>query len=462
VKKERNTVEDWFNSAITSFGSGRYKQALAAHEQVKRLEPGGLHDLILTGLQQVAANHFEEALDTYEEALSLDPGAAFVHTQKGIALMCLGRCQEALAAHEEALRLEPGHPLATMQRAMVLLLLERYEEALAISEQAFADNAHPINPLYALMNKAGALSGLERYDEAIEVARQMMRLAPRQVVGHAALGDILEQLGRDSEALSAYEQGLRRDTRQAGLWAHMAGVLLRLGYTEDALFAFEQAERLGCQEASCYRGKGDALMERMRYRQAIDAYEQALLLEPGDQESQRKRMEALGRALPEEAASEAARPLHGGSAIGLVQARLPDIGARLRSLGWMGAIAVVVSITLVLTYHLDVRPLFKALLSVALLPLELLAILLYPLSCALGWGRRRRIGFHPRIVRVRRPDALPCPRSSAATPGGGLGPIRSGRGSCARTSLVWATSSSPRLRFLCAPSTDSPPRNPTH
>jgi len=410
VKKERNTVEDWFNSAIASFGSGRYKRALAAHRQVKRLEPGGLHDLILTGLLQVAANHFEEALDTYEEALALDPAATFVHTQRGTALMYLGRGPEALAAYEEALRLEPGNPLATTQRATVLLLLERYEEALAISEQAEASTTHSMNPLYALMNKAGALSGLERYEEALAVSRQMIRLAPRQVVGYAALGDILEQLGRDSEALWAYEQGLRRDTRQADLWAHMAGVLLRLGYTEDALFAFEQAERLGYQEASCYRGKGDALMECMRYRQAVDAYEQTLRLEPGDQESQRKRMEALEQALREQAGPEAPRPLHGGSAIGLLQAslrrKLPDIGARLRPLGWMGALVVVLALTLVLTFHLDVRPLFKPLLSVALLPLEVLAILLYPLAWALGWGRHRRTGFHPRIVgsaRVGRP-----------------------------------------------------------
>ena len=403
MKKERNTVEDWFNSAIASFGSRRYKQALVAHQQIKRLEPGGLYDLILTGLQQVAANHFEEALETYEQALCLDPAAAFVHTQRGAVLMYLGRGPEALAAYEEALRLEPGSHLATMQRATVLLLLERYEEALAISEQAEASTAHSTNPLYTLMNKAGALSGLERYEEALQVGRQMIHLAGRQVVGYAAVGDILERLGRDGEALCAYEQGLRRDTRQAGLWAHLAGVLLRLLYTGDALFAFEQAERLGCQEASCYRGKGDALMECLRYRQAVDAYEQALRIEPGDQESQRKRMEALEQALREQAGSKAARPLHSGSAIGLWQARfrrtLPDIGARLRPLGWMGAIVVVLGITLVLTFHLDVRPLFKPLLSFALLPLEVLAILLYPLSCALGWGRHRRTGFHPRIVR---------------------------------------------------------------
>ena len=413
MKKERSTVEDWFNSAINCFGSRRYKQALVAHQQVKRLAPGGLHDLILTGLQQVAANHFEEALDTYGEALRLDPAAAFVHTQKGTALMYLGRGPEALAAYDEALRLEPGNPLATTQRATVLLLLERYEEALAVSEQAEASTTHSMNPLYTLMNKAGALSGLERYAEALEVGRQMIRLAPRQVVGYAAVGDVLEQLGRDNEALSSYEQGLRRDTRQAGLWAHMAGVLLRQGYSEDALFAFEQAERLGYQEASCYLGKGDALMECRRYRQAVEAYEQALRLEPGDQESQQMRMEALEQALREQAGSEAARPQHSGSAIGILQARflrkLPDIGARLRSLGWIGAIVAVLGITLVLTFHLDVRPLFKPLLSVALLPLEVLAILLYPLSCALGWGRRRRTGFHPRIVRGARVGRPPRP-----------------------------------------------------
>lgn len=403
MKDKCITVEDWFNSAIASFGSGRFKQAIAAHQQVKRLEPGGVHDLLLTGLQQLAANRCEEALHTSEEALALEPTAVFAHTLKGIALIYLGRCQEALAALDEALMLEPGNPLATTQRAAALILLKRYEEALSISEQALTDTSRSQNLLVALMYKAAALSGLERYEEAIEAARQMIRQAPRRVEGYAALGDIFEHLGYDPEALDAYKQGLRCDIRQAGLWAHMAGVLLRLGYSGDALFAFERAEGLGCQEASCYRGKGDALMERKRYRHAADAYEQALLLEPGDQESQRKRMDALARVLPEQPGYEAARPRRLGSSRGLLQGSsrggLPDFRSLLSSIGWCGALIVVVSIALVLALHLDARPLFKALLSVTLLPLELLAILLYPLSLALGWGHRRRTGFHPRIVR---------------------------------------------------------------
>src|ERR1700694_5688184 len=404
------TAEEWFDIAARHYAAGRYKRGRAAHRQVTQLDPGGPQDQLLTGMLLIAGNRFEEALAAYEQAVSLAPHVALAHIQKGIALTYLGRFEEALAAHEHALQLDPASRQALLQKATVLLFQERYEEALELSEQSLADDLPPASRFYALTNKAAALCGLIRYGDALAVVDQVIQLAPAQPEGYAALGDIQEHLGYDQEALAAYDQALRRATRVAGPWVNLADVLLRLHAPGDALIAVQQALELGYQGSDCLCGKGDALMGLQRYAEALSAYEQALALSPDDQEIQQRHADALEALEEENTPSRFPR----GHALRLeITQYLRELrytALRLEPIGWTAALACVGAFLFALALHIDVRPVGKALLSVTLLPLELLAVLLYPAACALGWRRYHRTGFHPSITRSGAfgPSSLPA------------------------------------------------------
>ena len=128
------TKEDWLDEGKTFDSLKRYEEALAAFEQVIRLDT---YDADAYNYKGNALNHlkrYEEALAAYEQAIRLNPNSTIAYSNKGNALYKLDRNQEALAAFEQTIRLNPNHAQAYHNKGVALNDLKHYEEA----EQAFA------------------------------------------------------------------------------------------------------------------------------------------------------------------------------------------------------------------------------------------------------------------------------------------------------------------------------------
>ena len=376
---KQKTAQEWFVLALQHYGQERYRQAMHAHQQVKRLDPGGFHDSMLDGMHLFLADRFEEALASYERAISRKPEESLAHAHRGVVLMCLQRDDEALVAFEEALRLDPGNSVALTQMGNVYLFLKRYGEALELADRVLAGR-EPDEALQAMRVRTGALYNLGRYDEALEGAERIIGLAPRKVFGYAAKADTLEQLGHLEEALVSYEQALHRDPGNTALWNRTGAVLLRLGRPADALAAYERAQRLE-EDLVSLNGKGVALLEMRRLVDALDAFEHALLTHPGDPLLLDNRSLVLQAMQSQEGQPRRRLRLYGAGAL----------------LGWGAAVTAVVCLALVLLAHPDLL----------LLPVEVPALLLYPLVCWLGWRGPRGHGFQRLLLRWLPLSVLP-------------------------------------------------------
>jgi len=396
----RKTAEEWFALAIQYYGQQRYRQGRYAHQQVRRLAPGGFHDSILGAMQLFLSDRFEEALYSYERALAERPNSSLAHAHRAVVLMCLQRDEEALEAFELSLRLDPDNPVALTQLGNVYLFLKRYDEALQLSNQVLAKDPTEILPV--LRVKTTALYNLSRYDEVLAGAERVIGLAPAKVFGYAAKADALEQLGRLDEALVAFERALRYAPDNAVLWTRMAGVLLRLGLAGDALVAYERALRIEGEDLASHNGKGVALMELGRLAEALEVFDRALLLHPGSQVLQSNRELTLEASIPADG-----KP-------GSEKRRAVGIWALVRL---AGVCALAVCIALILLFRPDLRPVLRALLAGPLHPLEAAAIPLYPLVCWFGWRHRRTYGFNARVLRVSPFSGLPTPRYVWRRPG---------------------------------------------
>lgn len=397
MMKAQKTAEEWFAWAIQCYAQGLPRQGRSASRQMKRLAPGGFHDCMLDGMQLFLGDRFEEALAAYDRALAAMPDSSLAHAHRGVVLMCLQLDEESLAAFERALQLEPDNPVALSQMGNAYLFLKRYDEALQLAERVLAQDALQALPL--LRVRTTALYNLSRYDEALASAEQIIVLAPGKVFGYAAKADALEQLGRLDEALQAYERALRYNPGNAVLWARMAGVLLQLEFAGDALVAYERALRIAAEDLAAHNGKALALMELGRYEEALRVLDLALLMHPGDPVLLGNREQVIEALTPPDGQTGRESPRGSPFLWKVVTASLPGASSFLhrhrKLIGWTGVGALVVVSGLILLFHPDLRPL----LSVALRALLLAALPLYPLACWFGWGKLRRHGFNPRVLR---------------------------------------------------------------
>jgi tetratricopeptide (TPR) repeat protein len=270
-------ADDLGNRAISLSALGKQEEALAAYEDILRLNPQDARTWMNKGVTLHALKRYEEALDAFEQALYLDPQDALTWRNKGLTLYDLKRYEEALRADEQALRLDQNLTDAWVDKGNTLRELKQYEEALAAYEQALL-----LDPQHARtwMDKGLALSDLKRYEEALAAYEQALRLDPLYALTWQNKGVALCGLKRHEEALGTFEQALRLNPNLTDVWMDKGNVLYDLQWYEEALAAYKQALRLNPQDAPIWMNKGNTLRQLQRYKEALAAHEQALRLDP--------------------------------------------------------------------------------------------------------------------------------------------------------------------------------------
>jgi tetratricopeptide (TPR) repeat protein len=261
-------VTRWFTAALHAFAAAHDDQAFVAHEQVKRLEPGGSADLLLTGLALLAGGRFAAALAVIEGALALAPGCVLAWTLRGLALRLLGQVSAAPFSYQQALRIDPQHPLALDQLGETLLQLGRFEEAQDCFERLLARRG---TASFGLAGKVAALCRRAHFEEALSGVEDLLRLVPNSGRVHLCRGMILTQLGRFAAALASAEQAIACDGGDPDAWSLKGEALERLHRQEEAQWAWQLARALeGDGHASA--GERTRVLALLRHIAAVEMW----------------------------------------------------------------------------------------------------------------------------------------------------------------------------------------------
>jgi tetratricopeptide (TPR) repeat protein len=170
-----------------------------------------------------------------------------------------------------------------------------YEQAVAL-DSGFADAWAQLARANALLYGNGTPDpGSAR--RAREGAERAIRLAPRRLIGHLALGDYYTNVTADyDQARRAYEAGLQLAPNDADLLSAGALVEVSTGQWEEGLQHFSRAQALDPRSISTARRLSYSLLRMRRYPEALAANDRGLALAPDNVELiENKAMVYLGQ-----------------------------------------------------------------------------------------------------------------------------------------------------------------------
>lgn len=153
-------VGAWFNKA-NSLGASDRSGALACVEQALACDPAYVSGWDLKGTLLAELGRVEEAVACHQEARRLAPHDAGLAYNLGNGLVALGRVEEARAAYEDATRLAPQMAIAWYNLGLSTLYLGDTARALGLFDRFLSfDPPHD-----------GLRRGAERYREEIRAGR---------------------------------------------------------------------------------------------------------------------------------------------------------------------------------------------------------------------------------------------------------------------------------------------------
>jgi len=275
-------------------------------------DPATLRQRASEGERALAEGRYAEAEAAYDALRRLTPGTAEVHARLGLIYFQQGKFTDAIVPLREALRLKPGLPKIDVLLAMSLSELGHYDEALPALTTAFSRPDDPVLRRMAGLHLQRIYTGLGRDRDAVDVALQMSRLysddpevlyhsgrlfanfaylqtvklatvAPDSVWLHQAAGEANESQGLYDAALREYRQVLTIAPRRPGIHFRIGRVLLgqskREGSAADELEArraFEAELALDPTNANAayelaemHRGAGELEPARKLFEQAV-------------------------------------------------------------------------------------------------------------------------------------------------------------------------------------------------
>jgi len=180
-----------------------------------------------------------------EEAEARAELAAFCETDAGrqslsalLTLQDLHRMQGDLAAAERTLdaaaALAGEHPAVVRSRALLLAAEGRYDSIVELARSARVE-ARDADVLVSIAYTLAASQA--HLDQAVELCKRACELAPQNVNGFLALGELEYQRGNRAASRDAYEAALKLQPNHPAALNNLAWVLVESGLDLDAALA---------------------------------------------------------------------------------------------------------------------------------------------------------------------------------------------------------------------------------
>jgi tetratricopeptide (TPR) repeat protein len=231
-----DSIQSLFAQGLQLHSQGEINQAMAAYEQVLKLDPQHADTLYHVGIAAFQVGNFEMAAQFFRSAIAVRPDDAAAHSNLGNALKELRQLEDALSSYDQALALQDGDADTHFNRAGTLLALQRYADALHSYDQVLA-----INPAdeQAWQHRALILQQQSQLAPALYSVEQALLLNPQNPETLSLRGDLLLSLGRLDEAEQCYRTVLEWVPDIADAHYQLGRLLLLRERYEDALACFK-------------------------------------------------------------------------------------------------------------------------------------------------------------------------------------------------------------------------------
>ena len=195
----------WFSIGYLRTEQGKYREAIAAYDEVLRLQPDDAVAYNNRGLAKMDLGQYEAALADFDEALRLKPDQAETYNNRGLAKKDLGQHEAAIADFDEALRLQPDLAETYNNRGNAKRGLGQHEAAIADFDEALRlkpDQAEPYN------NRGFVGNIMGRHEAASEDCDKAIRLKPDYPEAYYNRGVAKAALSRKDDARKDFQTAL--------------------------------------------------------------------------------------------------------------------------------------------------------------------------------------------------------------------------------------------------------------
>lgn len=222
-------------------------------------------------MSAIQSQDFAGAKTILEQARKDDPKDAQAAFYLGVANEGLGDKAGAKEAYKAATGLDPKLPDPAVNLSQ--LLLDENDAAGALTVVDGALKALPKHP-DLLLNRAVALEALGKKDDALAAYATAAGVRPKDMVLHAAYGQLLMEAGKEKEGLAELKKASASD--DPALLASIASVQTKAGAFDDCVAtinrAMEQKQKVPAllvRRAICEDGKKDEKAAAADYQAAL-------------------------------------------------------------------------------------------------------------------------------------------------------------------------------------------------
>ena len=233
-------AEGYYLKGNTEYLQGKFTEALASFETMKKLSPDDPRLPAAVGEVYLSLGRLDEAQKQFEQALLREPKRSTNWSRLGFIHAQLGHADEAQKALDKALGFNPRDFNALEQVAE--LQLKRGETDAAVKSLLRAAEASPESSKSPLVLRAAEmLTHKERHAEARLMLEEWAGKGVKTAELYTALGDEQVRAGRLAQAATSYREAAALSPKDPTLWELVGEIQARLDKPAEAVAAYRES-----------------------------------------------------------------------------------------------------------------------------------------------------------------------------------------------------------------------------
>ena len=241
-------AKDWVNYGNQLWRLFEFKEAVAAFDKARKLNPDFEEAWYARGLALIEQEEYQAAVASFDKATEINPSFYQAWRKRGEALYLLKQYEEALASFDKAIALNPKDFILYGSRGDLLQELERYAEAVEAYSQAIKIKPHP----FIYNNRGLARRDLGELKEAIADFNRAIKIKPDYAGAYNNRGTARRDLGELKEAIADFNRAIKIKPDFAEAYVNRGIARYKLGDKQGAIEDMQKAVQLFCAQGSPY------------------------------------------------------------------------------------------------------------------------------------------------------------------------------------------------------------------
>ncbi|CAH1084763.1 XrtA/PEP-CTERM system TPR-repeat protein PrsT [Candidatus Nitrotoga sp. 1052] len=278
LKLQPDNSSAHINKAFLEIGTGKFDVAKADIDAARKLSPNNLIIIYAQALLDFRQGKHAAALESLQKVLSVAPEHMPSVLLTGAVQLALGSIPQAEQHLKKYLEKDPGNLYARKLMVSTLLKSRRTQNAIDVLSPALKIAQQDDIQLFALAGESYMQAG--DYTKAAEYFTKASALAPKAAELHTALGLSKLALGENDRAVAEMETATALDTKSSQAGVLLVMTHLRLKEYDKALAAAKTLEKEQPDNPLAHNLKGAAYLGKNDSVAARASFEKALSIQP--------------------------------------------------------------------------------------------------------------------------------------------------------------------------------------